>query len=165
MTGIAEVHQEGDRTLVLVRQLRHPPATVWKALTEPGRLSRWAPFDTGTDLGTPGDAVLTMVDGDTRVDLPGRVLRAEPPVLLEYTWGDDLLRWELTPAGGGTRLTLRHTTGEREWLSRVAAGWHLGLDVAERLLDGEDVTPIRGQEAMAHGWADLDVAYARQLGA
>ena len=32
-------------TLVLVRDLPHPPAKVWRALTEPEHLREWAPFD------------------------------------------------------------------------------------------------------------------------
>jgi hypothetical protein len=46
---------------------------------------------------------------------------------------------------------------------KAAAGWHLCLDVAERLLDGDDVEPIRGQEAMAHGWQELHDQYAERL--
>jgi hypothetical protein len=41
----AEVRKDGDKwTLVLVRDLLHPPAKVWKALTEPEHLREWAPF-------------------------------------------------------------------------------------------------------------------------
>jgi hypothetical protein len=34
----------------LVRELRHPPATVWQALTDPAQLSEWAPFDADRNL-------------------------------------------------------------------------------------------------------------------
>jgi hypothetical protein len=47
----------------------------------------------------------------------------------------------------------------------VAAGWHLCLDVAERMLDGEPIGPIRGQDAMNHGWQELHDAYAERLDA
>jgi uncharacterized protein YndB with AHSA1/START domain len=40
----AEIRKDGDRwTLVLVRDLHHPPAKVWKALTDPEHLREWAP--------------------------------------------------------------------------------------------------------------------------
>ncbi|WP_247669375.1 SRPBCC domain-containing protein [Micromonospora sp. H61] len=100
-------------TLVFVRDLRHPPATVWAALTDPAQLAQWAPFLADRDLGHAGVAVLTLVDGETTQEDPATVRRAEPPHLLEYTWGDDLLRWELSPLGSGTRLTLRHTVADR----------------------------------------------------
>jgi uncharacterized protein YndB with AHSA1/START domain len=153
----------GAATLVLVRDLRHPPEAVWAALTGPARLREWAPFLADRDLGSPGAAVLTMVDGETTEDLPATVRRAEPPHLLEYTWGDDLLRWELTPTATGTRLTLRHTVTERGIAPMVAAGWHICLDVAEHLLDGDPVGPIRGAEAKEFGWDDLRAAYDERL--
>ncbi|MDI1462695.1 SRPBCC family protein [Catellatospora sp. KI3] len=166
--ALADVHCEpsGRRwTLVLARDLPHPPRAVWTALTEPARLSRWAPYDADRDLSGTGGAVLTMVDGDERHDLDAEVLRAEPPALLVHTWGEDSLRWELVPsAGAGTRLTLRHTMADRDWLPKVAAGWHLCLDVLARLLDGEPVQAIRGRDAKAHGWAGLHDAYAVELG-
>jgi uncharacterized protein YndB with AHSA1/START domain len=161
----ASYHAEGDRwTLVFVRVLPHPRERVWAALCEPDQLSQWAPFDADRALGSPGPATLTMVDGDTREAMPADVVRAEPPALLEYTWGDDRLRWELEAMGDGTRLTLRHTVDDRPLLTKLAAGWHLCLVVAERLLDGEPVGVIRGSEAMDYGWQELHDAYAAELG-
>ena len=147
-----------------VRVLRHAPDRVWAALTEPPQLEAWAPFTADRDLGRTGDATLTMIDGDVAEDLPASVRRAEPPTLLEYTWGTDLLRWTLEPVDAGTRLTLEHTLGDRDWVPKVAAGWHLCLDVAERLLDGDPIGPIRGEDAKNYGWDRLHDEYAETLG-
>jgi uncharacterized protein YndB with AHSA1/START domain len=158
---------EGERrTLVFVRDLRHPPERVWTALTDPEQLRAWSPYTADRSLARPGDATLTMFAGaDEEGDrLPATVSRAEPPRVLEYTLGSDLLRWQLEPHGEGTRLTLSHTVAGDDWVPKVAAGWHLCLDVAERLLDGSPVTPIRGEEAMEHGWQELHDAYAERLG-
>jgi uncharacterized protein YndB with AHSA1/START domain len=156
---------DGDAwTLIFVRDLRHPPRAVWAALTDPAEIDRWAPFAASRDLGSTGDATLTMVDGDRRDDLPATVRRAEAPTLLEYTWGDDLLRWELERTGGGTRLTLRHTVAERDTGAMTAAGWHLCLGRLDRLLGGEPVEAVRGGAAMDHGWEDLRDAYAARFG-
>ncbi|GAA4209377.1 SRPBCC family protein [Actinocatenispora rupis] len=164
--NLAEVRTEevdGGWALVFVRELRHAPERVWAALTEPGQLAAWAPYTADRDLAATGDATLTMIDGEDGQDLAATVSRSEPPTLLEYTWGDSLLRWELAPAGGGTRLTLRQTLAEPEWASKIAAGWHLCLDVAEHLLDGDPVPPIRGMDAMNHGWTELNTAYGERL--
>ena len=40
--------------VVLVRELKHPPAKVWTALTDPDHLREWSPFDSDTNLGTVG---------------------------------------------------------------------------------------------------------------
>jgi uncharacterized protein YndB with AHSA1/START domain len=160
----ATVVPDGDRwTLIFIRELRRPPGAVWTALTDPAELDRWAPFTAARDLSVTGGTTLTTRDGDARTETPATVLRAEPPVLLEYTWGADRLRWELEPAGAGTRLTLRHTLAEPDTAAMVAAGWHLCADVLGHLLDGEPVGVIRGRDAMNHGWARLRDAYAERF--
>ncbi|KKJ98514.1 SRPBCC family protein [Micromonospora sp. HK10] len=154
----------GDRwDLVLVRDLRHPPQRVWAALTEPDRLAQWAPFLADRDLSTPGGVTLRTVDGDQSWPDAATVRRAERPTLLEYTWGDGLLRWELDETPTGTRLTLRHRIADPTLGASMAAGWHLCLDVAGHLLDGDPVGPIRGAEAKEFGWAELHTAYAERL--
>jgi uncharacterized protein YndB with AHSA1/START domain len=156
----------GDRwDLVFVRDLRHPPEKVWAALTEPDQLAQWAPFLADRDLGTPGDATLTTADGDATYPQPATVRHAERPSLLEYSWGDGLLRWELTATESGTRLTLRHRIDSPDMAPMVAAGWHICLDVAGHLLDGDPVGPIRNREAKKFGWDELRAAYAERLDA
>jgi uncharacterized protein YndB with AHSA1/START domain len=155
---------EGDRwTLVFVRVLPHTPEKVWAALTDPVQLRAWAPFTADRDLGRVGDATLTMIDGDVSENSPASVTRTDRPSLLEYTWGTDIVRWTLAPIGSGTRLKLEHTVGDQEWIPKVAAGWHLCLDVADRLLDGQPMEPIRGDDARNYGWERLHDAYAERL--
>jgi chitodextrinase len=61
----AAVHKEGENwTLVLTRELRHPPAKVWQALTEPEQLREWAPFDADKSLGSTGTVKLMTVSAD-----------------------------------------------------------------------------------------------------
>ena len=156
--------RNGERwTLVFTRELRHDPEAVWVALTDPRDLREWAPFDADRNLGVPGDAVLTMAGGVGDEQTSAHVRIADRPRLLEYTWDADLLRWELEPTAKGTRLTLRHTTN-REWTARVAAGWHICIDVMERYLDGDPIGRIVADEAKQHGWGRLNDAYAAQLG-
>jgi hypothetical protein len=35
--------------------------------------------------------------------------------------------------------------------------------VAEHLLDGDPIGPIRGQDAMDHGWQELHDAYLKRM--
>jgi uncharacterized protein YndB with AHSA1/START domain len=163
LANVAAEQAEGGWTLVFVRDLRHPPEKVWAALTEPGRLREWAPFVSDRDLARTGPATLTMIDGDGPEDTAASVRRVEPPTLLEYTWGEDLLRWELEPTATGTRLVLRHTPKDRGIEPMLAAGWHLCLVVMERLLDGDPIGVVRGNEAREYGWEQLRDAYARRF--
>jgi hypothetical protein len=91
------------------------------------------------------------------------VTRADAPRLLEYTWGDADMRWELEAAGVGTRLTL-WTSIDRRYISMGAAGWHICLDVLDHLLDGAPIGRIAGPEAMQFdGWRRLNAEYAKQF--
>jgi uncharacterized protein YndB with AHSA1/START domain len=160
----AKVLQDGNRsTLVFVRELRHRPDKVWTALTNPANLREWAPFDPDRDLRTTGQVMLTMA-GPEPETLECSVTRVDAPRLLEYTWGGDVLRWELEEIETGTRLTLRHTLEERSWAPKVAAGWHICLDVAERTLDGHSVGRIVADDAKRVGWERLNAEYAERFG-
>ena len=160
----AEVMKEGEKwTLVLVRELRHPPAAVWRALTDPQELRQWAPFDADRSLAAEGPVKLSTVGTPKPIVSETRVTRAEAPVLLEYQWGDNAMRWQLEPLGKGTRLTLWHSI-DRPYISMGAAGWHICLDVLGRLLDGAPLGRIVGQDAMKFEWGRLNTEYAQQFG-
>jgi uncharacterized protein YndB with AHSA1/START domain len=152
-------------TLTFTREFRHAPEKVWAALTDPAQLPQWAPFTATRSLAATGSDVSLRMDGEPPMDLPCTVLVSEPPSRLDYTWGDDLLRWELARTdSGGTRLTLHHTVGGTGWVPRVAAGWHLCLVVMDRLLAGAPIGPIVGAQSRAYGWERLHDAYAATLG-
>jgi len=161
----AEIQKEGENwTLILVRELRHPPAMVWQALTDPAHLSEWAPFDADRDLAAVGPVMLSTVGTPTPQVSESTVKRAEAPRLLEYSWGGNDLRWELEPLGNGTRLTLWHSI-DRRFISWGAAGWHICIDVLARLLAGEPIGRIVGAEAMTSGgWQRLNAEYAKLFG-
>lgn len=160
----AEVRKNGDSwTLVLVRELHHPPAKVWRALTEPEQLRQWAPFDADRTLDTTGPVKLSTVGAPTTQVSETRVTRAEPPKLLEYDWGGNAIRWELEPVPNGTRLTLWHNI-DRNFVSMGAAGWHICFDVLDRFLSGHPIGRVVGGEAMKFDWKRLNAEYAQQFG-
>jgi uncharacterized protein YndB with AHSA1/START domain len=164
--NVAQVRKDGDKwTLVLVRELRHSPEHVWQALTDPAQLREWAPFDADGSLAIAGTTVkLTTVGAPTTMVSETTVTRAEAPRRLEYNWGGFDMRWELEPVGGGTRLTL-WTNIDRRFISMGAAGWHVCLDVLDRLLSGQPIGRIVGPEAMKFdGWQRLNAEYASQFG-
>jgi uncharacterized protein YndB with AHSA1/START domain len=161
----AEVRKDGENwTLVLVRDLRQPPAKVWQALTDPAHLREWAPFDADKNLVTGATVKLTTVGAPSPQVSKTTVKRAEAPKLLEYNWGGGDLRWELEPLGGGTRLTLWHNI-DRRFISWGAAGWHICFDVLEGFLAGEPIGRMVGTEVMKFsGWQRLTAEYAKQFG-
>lgn len=155
-----QVRKEGEKwTLILVREMRHPPATVWQALTDPVHLREWAPFEVDGNLGTVGAAVKLTWIGTGHVS-ETTVTRADAPRVLEFYD----IRWELEPSAGGTRLTLWHSI-DRRFIAWGAAGWHICFDVLDRKLAGEPIARIAGSDAMrSTGWQKLVAEYAKQFG-
>jgi uncharacterized protein YndB with AHSA1/START domain len=164
--NVAQIQKVGEKwTLVLVKELRHPPERVWQALVDPAQLREWAPFDAEGNLGTAGATVkLTTVGAPGPRITETRVTRADAPRMLEYTWGDFDMRWELEALGGGTRLTLWTNIGRR-FISMGAAGWHICFDVLDHYLGGTPIGRMVGPEAIKFGgWQRLNTEYAKQFG-
>jgi uncharacterized protein YndB with AHSA1/START domain len=164
--NLAHIEKEGDKwTLVVAKELRHPPEKVWQALTQADHLREWAPFDVDGNLSTVGSTVkLTTVGAPSPRITETTVKRADPPKALEYSWGDFDMRWQLEAVSGGTRLTLWINIGHR-FIAMGAAGWHICFDVLDRHLAGQPVGRIAGPAAMnANGWQRLHAEYGRQFG-
>jgi uncharacterized protein YndB with AHSA1/START domain len=126
-------NNEETWTLILTRALRHSPEKVWQALTDPAHLREWAPFDANGNLGTVGATVkLTTVGAPAPRITETTVKRADAPALLEYTWGDFDMRWQLEASDGGTRLTLWTNIGHR-FIAMGAAGWQICFDVLDHV--------------------------------
>jgi uncharacterized protein YndB with AHSA1/START domain len=114
----------------LERHLPDPPPVVWQALTEREQLRSWFPCDVAVSGGRwePGAAItFTFPPEVADMTLTGKVLEADEPDLLVFTWGEETLRFELSAAGGGTRLVLIDTL-PADAAARNAAGWDVCLD-------------------------------------
>jgi hypothetical protein len=107
--------------------------------------------------------MLTTVGASTPQISETTITRADAPNVLEYNWGGNDIRWELEAFGDGTRLTLWHNI-DRRFIALGAAGWHICLDVLNRLLDGAPIGRIVGGEAMKFGWPRLNSEYTKQFG-
>lgn len=160
--GVVSELPDGRFEIRFQRELAHPPARVWRAITDWAELKSWFPAVVDFEL-TPG-AKLRFVPtpfqreryGLTDADASdGEVTRVDAPRLLEYTWGEEILRWELTPlASGGCRLVFVNVVGDRDTALGAAAGWHAGLEVVVAQLDGREIdwSPHDRVEDIARGY-------------
>ncbi|MEU4194411.1 SRPBCC domain-containing protein [Kribbella sp. NPDC026611] len=129
--------ENGRTVLRMRRELRHPAEKVWRAITEPEQLVAW--FPTAVELELRVDAPMTFTfqrDPGAPVDRQtyGVVRVVDPPRLLEYSWGDELLRWELTPTSTGCTLDFTATYDDRAGSGSFAGGWTLCFDALQRVL-------------------------------
>jgi uncharacterized protein YndB with AHSA1/START domain len=122
-----------DRKRPAIRLERHlpdPPDVVWRALTEREQLRGWFPCDVILSGGRwEVGAAITFPFRPEVLDLTltGEVLEVDEPSVLAFTWGDDALRFELSPEGDGTRLVLIDELPP-DAAARNAAGWEQCLD-------------------------------------
>lgn len=134
--------ENGSPAIRFERMLAKPPEAVWAALTDPEGIARWL-TKAEVEPRVGGRFHLDFHEGQSVVD--GRISRYEPPRLLEYSWpeknanDDSLVRWELHPAGDGTRLVLTHRLDAGGDLADFASGWHWHIDALDRAIEGETV--------------------------
>ncbi len=114
----------------LERWLSDPPPVVWLALTDREQLRSWFPSDVIVegDLWEVG-AAITFPFPPEVIDmmLTGEVLEVDEPSVLAFSWGDEVLRFELTPQDRGTLLVLIDELPPGA-AARNAAGWDVCLD-------------------------------------
>jgi len=127
----ATVVTGGDRPAVrLERRLADPPSVVWQALTDREQLRTWFPCDVVVAGGRweVGAAITFHFPPEVmEMTLSGEVITVDEPNELAFSWGDDVLRFELSAADGGTRLILTDELPPST-AARNAVGWDTCLD-------------------------------------
>jgi uncharacterized protein YndB with AHSA1/START domain len=128
----------GAAEVVFERHFDAPCERIWRALTDPAELAGWL-ASAEIDMRVGGSVVLKFDDGDER----GTITELREPELLAYTWNegktDSLVRFELEPDDGGTRLTLRHTFEGEVDLSSYGGGWHHHLELLAAQMAGRPI--------------------------
>ncbi len=147
---------EGDGwRLTFVRRLTHPPAKVWRAVSEPEHLATWFPQEIVGKRRAGAALRFVSPSGDS---FEGAMVVFDPPSVMELTWGGDRLRIELEPDGEGTLLTLTDTFADLGKAARDGAGWHECLDRLVCELVG--TTPPNWGER----WREVHPLYVERLG-
>jgi uncharacterized protein YndB with AHSA1/START domain len=135
-SDLGTLSANGDRwQLTFTRILAHPPAKVWRALTEPTDVSRWFPANIEGER-RAGAKLQFPFREDEGPTTDGEMLVYDEPHVLEMRWGDERLRFELEPDGDGCRLTFINTFDEQGKAVRDAAGWHVCLARLVGVVDG-----------------------------
>ncbi|MER7309561.1 SRPBCC domain-containing protein [Streptomyces griseoluteus] len=97
-----------NNTITCEKFLPHPPAAVWKALTDPDLHARW--WAAGDIKPVAGHRF--TLDMGTFGSQPCEVTEVDDQRLLAYRFAegslDTTITWTLHPEGEGTRLVLTH---------------------------------------------------------
>ncbi|HZF67913.1 MAG TPA: SRPBCC domain-containing protein [Gemmatirosa sp.] len=120
----------GD-ALALVFDLPHPPAKVWRALTDPALLAEWLLPVVGLEL-VPGAAFTFRAQAYPGWDgtVSCRMLEIEPERTLRYTWSvpflETVVTFTLAPTASGTRLSVMQsgfTPDQKREFGGARYGW------------------------------------------
>ena len=127
-------------SVVVERQIPHPPERVWRALTQPHLLEEWLmknDFDP-----VVGHRFNLRADWGT-VDC--QVLAVEPNKTLSYTWSaydlKSVVTWTLTPTSTGTRLRMEQTgfrPDQQQYYQGAQGGWQRFFAALEQVLSRID---------------------------
>jgi len=162
---------DGRPALRFERHYPHGVERVWRAVTEPAEMEEWFPSAVVGDRAVGADLVFDdeaqraaarSAGEPTRDDGPsitGRVVVYDPPKVFSFTWGGELLRFELHAEGDGTRLVFTQVLSHRSVAARNGAGWHACLGGLGRLLDAPSAEVDEADEGVG-----LYRRYVRSMG-
>jgi len=135
------------RSVVVEREIPHPPEKIWRALTQPHLMEEWLMKN---DF-KPAVGHRFNLRGDWGGVLDCEVLEVEPNRTLSYTWNfahDDaaynlqsVVTFTLTPTRTGTRLRVEQAgfrPEQKQALGGANAGWRQFLEKLEQLLARSD---------------------------
>ena len=135
------------RTVVIERDIAHPPEKIWRALTEPHLIAEWLmKNDFRPDIGHRFN-----LTGEWGGVLDCEVLDIEPHRTLSYSWNfthDDaafdlrsVVTFTLTPTAAGTHLRVEQSgfrPEQKQAYGGAKLGWQQFLEKLETLVAGLD---------------------------
>lgn len=128
------------RSVVVEREIAHPPEKIWRALTQPHLIEEWL---MKSDFRPQVDHRFKFTADWGAVDC--QVMEVEPNRSLSYTWEayglESVVTWTLTPSGKGTTLRMEQSgfrPDQQQAYGGAKAGWPTFLDGLEKLLDRAD---------------------------
>jgi uncharacterized protein YndB with AHSA1/START domain len=134
-----------SRSLVIEREIPHPPEKIWRALTQGALIEEWLmKNDFQPSVGHRFSFRSTPVPGWDGV-IDSEVLVIEPNSTLSYSWGTmgtmSVVTWTLTPTKAGTHVRMEQTgfRSEQDAAYKGATyGWTKFIGNMERVVGGLD---------------------------
>jgi uncharacterized protein YndB with AHSA1/START domain len=124
------------RSVVIEREVRHPPEKIWRALTEPQLIEEW--LMKNDFLPIVGHKFNLRGDWGA-VDC--QVQKVEPHKTLSYTWAayglDSVVTWTLTPTKTGAKLRMEQSgfrPDQEQFYQGAQGGWQKFFANLEQVL-------------------------------
>jgi uncharacterized protein YndB with AHSA1/START domain len=151
---------DGSPIVRFERTFPHAIAQVWDAITNPARLAAWFPTTVEFDELRTGAPITFRFTNQPVEPMAGAFCEVSPPRRLSFTWGEDVLTFELQERDGGAacRLSFTVVLDSADKAARDAAGWDDCLDMLDEVVSGE--TPERPW--MSESWRTRYDEYKRR---
>jgi uncharacterized protein YndB with AHSA1/START domain len=138
-------HATETRSVVVERDMPHPPEKIWRALTQPHLIQEWLmKNDFKPDVGHGFSFRMDPQPGWNGV-IDCKVLVVEPNKTLSYSWGtlglDSAVTFTLTPTGIGTHLRMEQTgfrPDQKQAYAGATYGWRTFFTKLEQVLARTD---------------------------
>jgi uncharacterized protein YndB with AHSA1/START domain len=127
---------EATRSVVIERELPHPPEKVWRALTQEHLIAEWLMQNDFKPV--VGHSFKLRADWGA---VDGQVMAVEPNRSLSYTWGayglESVVTWTLTPTSAGTHLRMEQSgfrPDQQQAYQGAQGGWPRFVAALEQTL-------------------------------
>lgn len=133
------------RSVIVEREIAHPPERLWRALTQPHLMAEWLMQN---DF-APVVGHQFKLRGEWGGVLDCEVLEVEPLRTLAYTWNfanddpafalESVVTFTLTPTASGTHLRMEQAgfgPNQKQAYGGAHAGWKQFLEKLDQLLAG-----------------------------
>jgi uncharacterized protein YndB with AHSA1/START domain len=124
------------RSVVVEREIPHPPEKIWRALTQPHLIEEWLMKN---DFKPAVDHRFKLSADWGAVDC--QVVAVEPHKTLSYTWAayglESIVTWTLTPTQSGTHLRMEHAgfrSDQQQAYQGAQHGWQRFLTNLDQVL-------------------------------
>jgi len=131
----------GMRSVVVEREIPHPPDKIWRALTQPHLIEEWLMRNDFEPIVGHRFNLRRNPKPDLNIVVDCRVLVVEPNKTLSYTWTaydlKSVVTWTLTPTSTGTRLRMEQSgfrPDQKQAYGGASAGWRQFLANLEQVL-------------------------------
>ena len=134
---------EAPRTLVIEKEMSHPPAKIWRALTQGALIKEWLMDNDFQPVVGHKFNFRSTPNPHWDGIIQSEVLVVEPNQKLSYTWSSlglvTVVVWTLTATGGGTNVRMEQTgfrADQDQAYQGANYGWRKFVSLLEKVVNG-----------------------------
>ena len=134
---------EAPRTLVIEKEMSHPPQKIWRALTQGALIKEWLMDNDFQPVVGHKFNFRSTPNPHWDGIIQSEVLVVEPNQKLSYTWSSlglvTVVVWTLTATGGGTNVRMEQTgfrADQDQAYQGANYGWRKFVSLLEKVVNG-----------------------------